>query len=230
MNTRRINNHVPFDHSICTWLDLNRVDWPLLVQASHQYDSPYLAWQTVRKERNPFFVNGTGFEGYFVGTCATSDEALARLLAIGQSMLESIHALHPHGFRFRARLMKTLVGEDCDYETLYEWNAMFGAALARLHGQTMRDRQAAAFRDETYRLVDQQPDIQYQKHGSALEQEYYVPNAATGGEHRILVSEGALTRQDQDAWVVVQSIGRFGHPLVRMCLHRNLQEYGTPAA
>jgi len=230
MNTLRISNQVPFSHSICTWFDLNQVDLPVVLQSSHQYDVPYLAWQTVRKERNPYFVNGTGFEGYFVGTCTTSDEALARLLTIGQDMLTSIATLHRYQYRFHSRLMKTLVGEQLDLKALYEWNALFGAALARLRCQTLRDRQAVAFRDETYRLVDHKPEIHYRNHIGTLEQEYYVAHATAGSDHRLRVVNGGLKSQDQDAWLVVQSVGRFGHPLVRMSLHRTLQNRGLRAA
>ena len=230
MNTLRINNQVPFAASISGWLTLNQVDLPVLEAISHQYDAHYLAWQTVRKERNPYFVNGTGFEGYFVGTCTTSDEALTRILAVGQGMLKSIVLLHRFEYRFHSRLMKTLVGEYCDFEALYEWNALFGAALARLHCQVMQDQKAAAFREETYRLVDPQPEIHYLIHTGTLEQEYYVPHDTSGSDHRILVTDGRLNTPDQDAWLVAQSVGRFGHPLVRTCLQREIQDHGLRAA
>jgi hypothetical protein len=230
MNTLRISNQVPFSQSIYCWLALSPAGLPPLVQASHQYDFHYLAWQTVRKERNPYFVNGTGFEGYFVGTCTTSDEALARILAIGESMLKSIAVRNRYQYRFRSKLMKTLVGEQCDIGTLYEWNALFGAALARLRCQAMQEHRAVAFREETYRLVGQQPEIHYLKRTGVLEQEYYVAHDPSVGDHRLLVTSGGLTAQDQDAWLVAQSVGRFGHPLVRTCLRRDIQDHGLRAA
>jgi hypothetical protein len=233
MNALQITNQVPFAASIYDWLTLNQVNIQAFEATSHQYDVHYLAWQMVRKERNPYFVNGTGFEGYFVGTCPTPESALTQILAISQQILENIALLHRFEYQFRSMLMKTLVGEKYNLRAVYEWNALLGEALTRLRWRAMQDLEAAAFREETYRLIgvaDRFSEIHYLNDTRPLRQEYFVVHNTQGTGHRLLVNSDGLKTQDQDAWLVAQSVGRFGHPLVRTCLHREIQDHGLRAA
>lgn len=232
MNTLRVNTQVPFATSICGWVDTNQVDLQAFEATSHRYDTHYLAWQMVRKERNPYFVNGTGFEGYFVGSCRTPDQALSQILEISQTMLEHIALLHRYESGFRATLMKTLMGEQYDLRAVYEWNALFGEALARLRWRAMQDHEAMKFRDETYRLVrlaDRYSEIHYLNNTSPLQQEYFVVHD-TPNSHRLMIRSSGLHTHDREAWLVAQSVGRFGHPLVRTSLKKEFQEHGLLAA
>jgi hypothetical protein len=220
MKTVKVHNEVPFASSISFWIQLHDMDFQTMERNSHRYDPHYLAWQTVRKKRNPFFSNGTGFEGYFVSIAQTPDAALAQILAIGHRMLNSIIMLHRHDYRFRSNLMKTLVGEQGDFKSVYKWNALFGAALARLRCQVRQDRVATAFRDETYQLVEQLPGINYPRDPNTVTQEYYIVGDMTHFGRKLTVSNNWLNPSDQDAWLVMQSVGRFGHPLVRAYLRQ----------
>jgi hypothetical protein len=230
MNALKIHNQVPFAPSISFWLQLHDMGLQAMEQSSHHYDTHYLAWQTVRKRRNPFFSNGTGFEGYFVGTSQSSDAALEQTLAIGHRMLNSITMLHRHDYRSQSNLMKTLVGECGDFRSVYEWNALFGAALSRLRCQVRRDQVATTFRAETYQLVEQLPSISYPRSLNAVAQEYYIAGDTVQSAPKFTVSNNQLNPSDQDAWLVMQSVGRFGHPLVRTWLRQKSQAQGYLAA
>ena len=81
-----IESEVPFGHSLYASLYTQGLQ---LKDIRHQgnLESRYLAWETVRKQQNPFFLKGTGFEGYLVGKCPDSQAALEAILNINQNIL-----------------------------------------------------------------------------------------------------------------------------------------------
>jgi hypothetical protein len=230
MNIVKIHNEVPFASSMCYWLRLYEMGLPKLEKNSHRYDSHYLAWQSVRKKRNPYFSNGTGFEGYFVGDCQSPGAALEQLLAVGHEILDNITTLHRYEYNYRSNLMKTLMGEGCNFKAVYEWNAILGATLARLRCRVLNDREAVLFRKETYRLVNQLPEINYQRDPGTVEQEYYIVPDLSHQKGKLTVSNTWLKPSDVDAWLVLNAVGKFGHPLVRNYLKSEIQAHGHHAA
>lgn len=224
MSVITISSQVPFAESLHRWLNANAVQLDTLAEHSHHYDPNYLAWETVRKIRNPYFVNGTGFEGYFVGLCRTPEEALDAVLGIGHAMLDSIALMHRFDPRYRSLLLEVLVGERYDMHALYEWNALLGGALARLRCNVTQGFQAAQFRAETYLMTTSLPAIVYRKSGNTVKQEYVIPMDDGNNGNRLMITPQLLKPADRKAWTVVQSVGRFGHPLVRAYL----REYTNP--
>lgn len=186
-----------------------------LIEHSRHYDRAYLAWELVRRKRNPFFLEGTGFEGYLIGAANSPDEALHHVLRIGEGMLRTMLALHRNDPRFRSRLMKALNGELDDPEAIEEWSAQLGATLARLRVNLNNNPQADAFHDSTYRLVGALPPIAYHEGDDSLKQTYVLASGQTPDGLRVSVDPRALKPSEQDAWMVVNGVGRFGHPLVR---------------
>ncbi|MCC7449736.1 MAG: hypothetical protein IT324_20115 [Anaerolineae bacterium] len=219
-STLKVDSVVPFSDRIYWRLYLNNRQSPArLLEESHQYDYPYLAWETVRKRRNPFFEQGTGFEGYFVGICHSPDEMLARILSISRGMLVSIARLYRYEYSFQSKLRKTLNGESSDPKAMAEWSAQLGATLARLRCNLLHNQNADAFRDETYRIVSGLPPIDYHATDHALRQVYCVDTLHVPNTVKIIVNLQQLPDADQEAWQVAQAIGKFGHPLVREYLH-----------
>ncbi|HVO41989.1 MAG TPA: hypothetical protein VMT34_05175 [Aggregatilineales bacterium] len=211
-----IESEVPFGAYLNRWLRMNPDQaFAVFLKESHQYDPAYLAWQAVRKSRNPYFVNGTGFEGYLVGVCRTPDEALARLLDIGATILASVGRIFRYQPAFRTRLMQTLRNEINDARCISEWAAQLGATLARLRCNVYTNREAITFQYETYHLVKALPPILYREVKNTLFQVYLIPSAGKVLTARTVVSAAALKPADQDAWLVAETIGRFGHPLIR---------------
>ena len=138
-----VNSLVPFGDSLFWWLGKTRAgELHDLIEHSRHYDRAYLAWELVRRKRNPFFLEGTGFEGYLIGAANSPDEALHHVLRIGEGMLRTMLALHRNDPRFRSRLMKALDGELDDPEAIEEWSAQLGAALARLRVNLINNPQA----------------------------------------------------------------------------------------
>ena len=227
MKRLKIDNQVPFASSIYWWLKLHQSSSKNLIRESHRYDLQYLAWQEVRKERNPFFFNGTGFEGYLIGDCQSPGEALDQILEICQEMLDNSARLHRFEARFLSRLMQTLVGEDCDPRSMYEWNALFGAALGRLRCTATRNRLATLFRRETYREIQHLPAIDYRENLGSVQQEYFLAGHSIADSYKLLIGSQILRSSNQDAWLVAQSIGKFGHPLVREYLRWGVHPFNA---
>jgi hypothetical protein len=132
-------------------------------------------------------------------------------------MLENITRLHRSDYRFQSRLMKALTGELYDPQAMYEWSGQFGAALARLRSHLHQNHEADVFHAETYRIVDRLPMIVYHESETAIEQHYEIGHCSASGA-RLHVGLGDVKPTQQEAWLVAQYIGRFGHPLVRQFL------------
>jgi hypothetical protein len=212
----KIESTVPFSSSMYWWLRaVQDLSLEALIQSSRQYDRPYLAWETVRRRRNPFFENGTGFEGYLIGVCRSPDEALEQILLVGQGMLDNIIRLHRSDHSFKSRLIKTLLGEAYYPKAVAEWSVQLGATLARLHCNLLQNPQADDFHAETYRIVNDLPPISYRPGDHTLKQAYVLES--NGGRRfvKAVVDLHMLKPLQQDAWLVAQSVGKFGHPLVR---------------
>ncbi|MDL1885255.1 hypothetical protein FBR01_16585 [Anaerolineae bacterium CFX8] len=213
----QIENHIPFAAPIRYWIEIDETTLDEMVKQSRQFERAFLAWETVRKQRNPFFENGTGFEGYFVGTCHSPEEALEAILKLNRDILDRIHRLHRMDYGFQSRLMKTLTGDIYDPAAMQEWSAQLGAALGRLRAGIYYNEQASRFQTETYRSVYHLPLIFYRQKNDAIEQRYAVNFGSPRGG-RVLVEPGLLKPREQDAWLVAEYVGRFGHPLVRQFL------------
>ncbi len=207
-------NTVPFDSSIYWQLHTAPFDLDSLVGESRRFESAYLRWETVRKAQNPFFTEGTGFEGYFIGICQSSEAVLEQLLALGHAILESITRQYRLEYGFRGQLMKTLHGEDSDIKAMEIWAAQLGAYLGRLRCNLIRNPQAEHYRTTIANTVDSLPRMRYAEVNHHIEQTYTLPNESMA-HHTMAINAQAVRRADQDAWMVVDWIGRFGHPLVR---------------
>lgn len=214
-----IKNEIPFASPIYYWIHIGDIPLDTLVAPSRHFERPYLAWETVRKLRNPFFDNGTGFEGYFVGFCKSPDEALHRVLTLSQDMLDSIHRLHRMDYATQSRLMKTLAGESSSLSEMREWSDLLGATLAKLRTNVRQNRRAEIFQTETYYIVSRLPTIDYRVEDSTIEQSYRIGLCSVSGGRKH-VSFHTLNASQQEAWRVAQLVGRFGHPLVRQYLRR----------
>src|SRR5690349_9333201 len=127
----QIDSHVPFGSQIYCWLHHSQcTNFDTLLQHANRYEDRYLAWEQVRSGTNPFFEIGTGFEGYFVGTCTSPEEVLRAILNIGQRMLRNLIGLHPFNYQFKSKFWRVLADEAFDAEMAAELAAEFGAQLA----------------------------------------------------------------------------------------------------
>ncbi len=218
---RTVESIVPFGDALLWWIDHLRNDHGLPVsQLSHEFDRSFLAWETVRLSRNPFFSNGTGFEGYWVGLCPSPDAALDQLLQIGHATLDSQARLFRFRGGYRRRLLRALQGEGGDLEAMAEWSIELGAILGRLRCNIYREPQAGTFRSETYRQVEGLPPIAYRENQEDLQQTYEVRDADNPAQPLLYVDPHHLHTTDQEAWEVVRALGKFGHPLVREVLSK----------
>jgi hypothetical protein len=212
-----VENEVPFGQAIYVSLYLSNTHLKQLVKHDRT-EEHYLAWETVRKETNPFFQYGTGFEGYLVGRYSTPEEALDAIIAIHQHTLDAIARLYRFEYRFRSQLMKTLRRESCDSESIHTWSAYFGAELGRLRAQISENQTARLFQMHTYQLVKRLPPMDYHEIQGDVTQTYALAGLATVPVGRLAISPHMLKPSQQDAWLVAENIGEFGHPLVRKLL------------
>lgn len=210
-----ITGEVPCDSAIDYWLHTRAFGLDKLVAHSRRYEHAYLAWETVRNARNPFFVMGTGFEGYLINTCPSADAALEKLIQMGHKMLESNCRLYRFDYSFKSRLMETIFGERSDHDTIKAWAALLGATLGRLRINTCRNIEAAEYQQQTYQLIKYLPPIHYKEHDYAIEQEYTILPGENRPKSRARINLNELKPCDHDAGRVIWSVGRFGHPLIR---------------
>jgi hypothetical protein len=213
-----IESLVPFGSLISTWTQLNTLALQRLIHHSRQYEKGYLAWETVRKVRNPFFVDGTGFEGYYVGYFCSPEQVAEQLLQIGHSILDSNYRLYRFNHIFRLKLLKTLYGEIEDPQTVEVLAAQFGAVLGRLRCNLLTNSEARFFQSETYLGTSSLPAICYRWTSFNIEQRYAVSAIPLGRALGGSIGFGQLSPVDSDAGAAVASIGKFGHPLVRAYL------------
>lgn len=213
----KVESEVPFGHSVFTWLMLHSQHIEHLARHD-MIERQYLAWETVRRETNPFFQDGTGFEGYFVGRCAGADDALKAILNVGQGILDAIARYYKYQFRFRSTLMKTLTRESGDWEAVAVWSDYLGATLGRLRAQILTLYPALAFQQRTYSLVKMLPPISYAETDHDVWQTYAVAGDAGSKAGKVCVMLPLLKPCEQDAWIVAEHIGQFGHPVIRRLL------------
>jgi hypothetical protein len=213
-----VESRVPHEAIMEGWLRLHDVPLDRLVQRSHRYERAYLAWETVRLGRNPYFNKGTGFEGYFVGVSHSTEEMLTQLIEIGREILLSNCRLYRHQYSFRAKLMKTLEGDCNDPQAMYVWSALLGATLAKLRCNVHYHFKTYYFQNETYWAVNRLPFIKYKRCEHHIEQEYRLAVFKGSYASQPDFSLDMLKSSDYDAGLVVLKIGCFGHPLIRAYL------------
>jgi len=219
-----IESKVPHDSVLYGWLRLHDMPLDNLVQQSHRYERAYLAWETVRRVRSPFFKVGTGFEGYFVGIYQTPEEMLNQLLKIGHEMLTSNCRLYRHQYTFKAKLMKTLRGELNDPRAIDIWSTLLGATLGKLRCNLHRNYKTYLFQNETYWTVNRLPFIKYVQCEYHIEQEYILAPFKSDCVSKPDFCLNILKPSDYDAGLAVSMIGCFGHPLIRAYL-REVDRY-----
>ena len=213
----RIDSEVPFGHELHGWLLLNNLRLDQMVHHDSR-EAHYLAWETVRKERNPYFSQGTGFEGYLIGRYTTPDAALDAILNINQNILDAIARLYRYQPGLRAKLMKTLAREDSDPALMHIWSAYLGAELGKLRAQILSNKEAQAFQTGTYNIIRNLPPVIYHEKDSDVTQTYAIGSGTNGTHSKMIISPQILKPSQQDAWLVAANIGEFGHPLVRRFL------------
>ncbi len=217
MHKTTVNSEVPFGHQLFARLYLKDLHLNAIVK-HNQMEMHYLAWETVRKQTNPFFQKGTGFEGYLIGRCSGSEAALEEILRVNQDILDAIARMYRFEYGFRSRLMKTLVKNTDDTAAIQIWSAYFGATLGKLRARIISNAQAQAFRVQTYGHVRTLPSIEYNEIEDDILQTYVVGTDPQAEHGKLAVSLSMLPAHLQDAWLVADNIGEFGHPLVRQLL------------
>lgn len=215
--TITINSEVPFGHTLHTWLYVRNL--PLEQLVNHGYvEKSYLAWETVRKQSNPYFETGTGFEGYFVGRCTNPEEALSAIIAINQHILDAIARLYHFEYGFRQHLMRTLTREESDSGAIHIWSEYLGAELGRLRAQILLEPEALEFQRQTYKIISMFPPMKFYENSGEVMQSYAVGSLPTPHLTKLLITPQMLNPNQRDAWLVAENIGVFGHPLVRRLL------------
>ena len=213
-----IQNEPPFLEFIenVTWKEGDDDLLRSMVAKSHSHDPAYLGWQRVRKGLNPCGNFQTGFEGYLVGAADSPGAVRELLLATGIDIWNGIRLEHKHSFQRRNKLEKVIRGESSDPAAIAEWSAILGATLARQRARLLLNPQAKQFQSEVKQQVATLPKIQYVLEAGELRQKYMLP--ALQPCLSTPLTDGYLTDQEELAAVIMQEIGKFGHPLVRSAL------------
>jgi hypothetical protein len=105
-----------------------------------------------------------------------------------------------------------------DPKAIHIWSAYLGAALGRLRCQVSTSKEAVLFQTRTYRIVGSLPPMVYQEIQKDVRQTYAVGADEVKPVSRLAITTGTLNPCQQEAWLVAERIGEFGHPLVRQFL------------
>lgn len=215
----KIESAVPFGRAVYGLLYMKGLNLNKVVKHD-TIEERYLAWETVRKQTNPFFEAGTGFEGYLVGRCSSPELALETIIGINQNILDAIARLYRFQHSFRSKLLKTLVRDASDPEMIHIWSAYLGAELGKLRAQIIQNDEAQAFHQRTDQIIRMLPPVVYHETEENITQIYTIGASYDTRLKRIAITAQALKPSQQDAWLVAENIGEFGHPLVRKFLDR----------
>jgi hypothetical protein len=90
--------------------------------------------------------------------------------------------------------------------------------LGKLRMLIFHNREAEAFQARTYQIVRALPPIVYHEAAEDVTQTYLIGTGSANAVGRLLVTLPMLKPSQQDAWLVAENIGEFGHPLVRQVL------------
>lgn len=213
-----VESDVPYSTAIVAWLRLRGLPLEAIEHPSRGYERAFLAWETVRRVRNPFFREGTGFEGYFIGQCSDADDMTHRLLALGQAMIDSNRRFYSPDSPLLPRLDAALTTDAADVEALLAWSSLLGAMLGRLRAAALRVPDAAIYQSDTYRMTNALPQISYTLAGGRIRQTYTLPYPSQSSQRKIAVDARLLPAPDRAAARVIWSVGKLGHPLVRQYL------------
>jgi hypothetical protein len=116
--------------------------------------------------------------------------------------------------------MKTLTRESSDAKAIHIWSSYLGAELGKLRAQILRNHEAQDFQRQTYRIISMLPPMIYHVVDHNVTQTYVVGTLRTPKLTKLCITPYMLKPDQQDAWLVAENIGAFGHPLVRKLLDR----------
>lgn len=202
------------------WKAQNEAELQRVVQTSHTIDKDYFFWETHRKGLNPVGCFGTGYEAYFVarpdGSSLCPEEASEQIVAVGISILDGIRRTHKHSFSHRNALEKVIRGEASTSWAIEEWNAIFGASLARLRAEIAMNQRTLEYRSRVKEKVQPLPQIRYVVGSDGLiRQEYFI---AAPKSTPLITTNEYHGDEEELALTIMQNIGKFGHPLLRTAM------------
>ncbi|MCL6096082.1 MAG: hypothetical protein M1444_00145 [Patescibacteria group bacterium] len=200
----------------------------LVAEQSRKYDSPYLAWELVRKLRagtadsvGQVFSDGirlpnTGFEGYFSGL--PPEEVVAEEADLGIKILRGMgyfanyettrYTLWEMNRFLSGRIQtKDVVG------IMQYFDEIFAVTLARARARSADD--CESFRRETYAHLSKGHSISYQIDQDGIHQTITLPVVPC---EQIAPPRVELKRIQLKGYLTLAEIGRFGHPLGRSAL------------
>lgn len=213
----------------------------LVAERSRQYDSSYLAWELVRKQRagmadsvGQVFSDGrilphTGFEGYFSGL--KPEEIVAEEAELGTTIIKSMGNFVNCDDNYTLWKMNQILsgrmhGEGIITAVRY-FDEVFAATLARARAISANDSES--FRRETYAQLLKEHNISYKLGPDGIYQTITLPTVSLGQTD---VPRVELRDCHVKGYLTLAEIGRFGHPLTRSALdfHRQNRFLTTPSA
>jgi len=200
----------------------------LVAEQSRRYDSSYLAWELVRKQRagtadgvGQVFSDGkalphTGFEGYFSGL--TPEEIVAVEADLGTKILGSMRNFVNYENRNYTlwqmnRFLSGQMHTGSVVEIMEYFDEIFAATLARARAKSANDSES--FRRETYAQLSRGHSISYKIDENEIHQTITLPVVCP---QQTVPPQVELRNGRVEGYLTLAEIGRFGHPLARSAL------------
>lgn len=206
---RTVFKQCPFSELV--WSQIGALSKPKAMQGY----ANFLAWMLMR-ERNPFFTQGTGWEGYAVAHTVQPAHVLEWELQLGKSMIDRMYEANPPG-SVRQEYLRFMEGK-LSVANLRYWNAAFGAELARQRARTLQHPLARAYRLQTYQQLPTISEVSVAlEFGTSFEQ-YMLPQIELHQVQRIDLSREfeRMTDLQQVSLRLLCLLGMLGHPAVRL--------------
>jgi hypothetical protein len=182
----------------------------------YQWHRRHLNWELTRRN-NPFKLS-TGLEGYLIGTCKDTPEAIQHLSVIGQEAMDNIKRLEGPTY-LSSQVTPTLDGYQFNPHALLVANEQLGGQIARLRINLHNNHQAQEFRAQTDSITKSLPDIHFELNPDLTQftsQCYFLPKAS---ESYRPIDSNSLPPDTRPGYQFIESLAKLTCPTSRMLTH-----------
>jgi hypothetical protein len=197
-----------------------------------KYSPNYLSWNTVRKN-NPFIADGTGAEGYFVGSCTNGEEVIHKIAQVGIDMRQHIIALHGRGTgnQLIKDIHATMEGKTFKPKAIIEAQTEFAAEIFGLRPLLHHNPQGQDYQQGTLNIIQNLPPIYYlvsgdkpneaAYNGQFYQQAYCLPkNGRSFANLKTTKFSGdplmILNDEEKEGYALFDRAARTGNPFLRV--------------
>lgn len=216
-----VGSTVPFQPLYEMAQKVDHVPLEKMLNHSRKMKDPFLSWECIRKFGVPLgnqrVTLSTGFEGYLVGQVNSAEEMIQDLAQTGVEIWRIALIRYKNQWKRKKQLREMITGESFSSWAAREWSVIFEAQLARRRASILKNKEAQAFRAENKKKVLGLSGVTYTVSDSGLITQKY--ELTSPRDQVVRPSLSHLSDEEMFGLLIMQEIGKFGHPLVRTALN-----------